>query len=127
MGIKLSVKYADTPLIHVSVAVVVFTAGASIVWSIFQLLAICCSCRPAAATRRRKGLYPGAHVGVHMCLCLAGVAAVGYVCVWVSHGYQWRYVEAELEEEEKGSGRKIEVEGLYRMGIVVVILTAVLL
>ncbi|KAK4222800.1 hypothetical protein QBC38DRAFT_325691, partial [Podospora fimiseda] len=122
MGIKLSIKYSNTPLIHVSVAVVVFTAVASLVWSLFECLVASC----AIQTRRRKRLiYPGAHVGIHMCLCLAGVAAVGYVCIWVSHGYQWRYVEDELEEEE--GRRQVEVDGLYRMGVVVVVLSGILL
>ncbi|KAK4166962.1 hypothetical protein QBC43DRAFT_298141 [Cladorrhinum sp. PSN259] len=127
MGIKLSVKYAHTPLVHVSVAVVVFTAVASIVWSLFECLAATCAgaCLPPSSRtgRRRRGLYPGAHVGVHMCLCLACVAAVGYVCIWVS-GYQWRYVEDELEGEE--GRRQVEVDGLYRMGIVVVVLSGML-
>ncbi|KAK3988817.1 hypothetical protein QBC44DRAFT_292206 [Cladorrhinum sp. PSN332] len=125
MGIKLSIKYTDTPLIHVSVAVVVFTAVASIVWSLFECLAATCACAFSGGGIRRRRLYPGAHVGVHMCLCLACVAAVGYVCIWVSHGYQWRYVEDELEEEE--GRRQVEVDGLYRMGIVVVVLTGMLL
>ncbi|KAK0705823.1 hypothetical protein B0T21DRAFT_416510 [Apiosordaria backusii] len=111
LGIKLAVKYESAPLIHVTVAFTVFTAGASILWSSFEFIAMCT--RP-----QRRGIYPGAHVGVHMCLCLACVAAVGYVGIWVSHG-QSRWVEA--------SRNRLEYSPLYHMGVVILIISSVLL
>ncbi|KAK4174637.1 hypothetical protein QBC36DRAFT_37558 [Triangularia setosa] len=111
LGIKLAVKYESAPLIHVTVAFTVFTAGASLLWSSVEFVAMC--------TRvQRRGIYPGAHVGVHMGLCLVCVAVVGYVGIWVSHG-QARWVEA--------SRNSLEYSPLYHMGVVILIISSVLL
>ncbi|VBB80587.1 Putative protein of unknown function [Podospora comata] len=111
LGIKLAVKYESAPLIHVTVAFTVFTAGASLLWSLFEFIAMC-------TRAQRRGIYPGAHVGVHMGLCLVSVAVVGYVGIWVSHGQDSR-VEA--------SRNRLEYSPLYHMGVVILIVSSVLL
>ncbi|KAK0672213.1 hypothetical protein QBC41DRAFT_299950 [Cercophora samala] len=111
LGIKLAVKYESAPLIHVTVAFTVFTAGASLLWSLFEFIAMC-------TRAERRGIYPGAHVGVHMGLCLVSVAVVGYVGIWVSHGQDSR-VEA--------SRNRLEYSPLYHMGVVILIVSSVLL
>ncbi|KAK1760225.1 hypothetical protein QBC47DRAFT_396226 [Echria macrotheca] len=112
LGIKMSVRYDDAPLIHVSVAFVGFTAATSVAWQACEFIAKC-------ARRDRRGIYPGTHVGVHICLCLACVATMGYVCFWVSQGDRWKYVEIH--------GEKTAYSPLYHIGIVVVIITSMLL
>ena len=81
-------------------------------WQCFEFIAMC-------ARRDRRGIYPGVHVGVLICLCLACVATMGYVCFWVSQGDHWRYISIH--------GHQTAYSPLYHMGIVVVILTAMLL
>lgn len=69
-----------------------------------------------------RGIYPGAHVGVHICICLACVATMGYVGIWVSEAnHDWKYVPAP------GNGSGVVYSPLYHMGIVLLILTVFLL
>ncbi|KAK3348879.1 hypothetical protein B0T25DRAFT_569548 [Lasiosphaeria hispida] len=112
LGIKMSVTYDDAPLIHVSFAFVGFTAATSMAWQSFEFAARC-------ARRNHRGIYAGAHVGVHVCLCFACFATVGYMCFWVSLGDRWKSVEVH--------GHPIAYSPLYHIGIVIVIVTAVLL
>ncbi|KAK0648339.1 hypothetical protein B0T16DRAFT_326346 [Cercophora newfieldiana] len=112
LGVKMSVAYDEVHLIHVSVAFVGFTASTSIAWQLFEFIARC-------LRRDGRGIYPGVHVGVHICLVLACVATTGYVCFWVSQGDRWRFVEVH--------GEQTAYSPLYHIGIVVVILTAMLM
>ncbi|KAK4195130.1 hypothetical protein QBC40DRAFT_269540 [Triangularia verruculosa] len=112
LGIKLAVKYESAPLIHVTVAFTVFAAGSSLLWSSFEFIAMC-------TRAERRGIYPGAHVGVHMCLCLVCVAVVGYVGIWMSHGQARWTVEV--------GSNSLEYSPLYHMGIVILIISSVLL
>ncbi|KAK0724373.1 hypothetical protein B0H67DRAFT_482761 [Lasiosphaeris hirsuta] len=112
LGIKMSVTYDDAPLIHVSFAFVGFTAATSIAWQSFEFAARC-------ARRNRRGIYAGAHVGVHVCLCFACLATLGYMCFWVSLGDRRKSVEVH--------GHPMAYSPLYHIGIVIVIVTAVLL
>ena len=69
-----------------------------------------------------RGIYPGAHVGVHICICLACVATMGYVGIWVSEAnHDWKYVPAP------GNGSGTVYSPLYRMGLVILVLTVCLL
>lgn len=49
-------------------------------------------------------------------LCLACVATLGYVCFWVSQGERWKYVDVH--------GERTAYSPLYRIGIVLVALSA---
>ncbi|KAK4185433.1 hypothetical protein QBC35DRAFT_16652 [Podospora australis] len=120
MGIKVLVKYDAAPLIHVSVAFVIFTAVASITWSILEFIAIC-------ARRQQRGIYPGAHVGVHMCLCLACIAAMSYASIWVSHYNYGRHREQQPDFVEGPLDEPLDApryHPLFKMGIVIVVLVA---
>ncbi|KAK0624253.1 hypothetical protein B0T14DRAFT_427533 [Immersiella caudata] len=112
LGVKMSVAYDEVHLIHVSVAFIGFTAATSIAWQTFEFIARC-------LRRDGRGIYPGAHVGVHICLVLACVATTGYVCFWVSQGEPWKFVEVH--------GQQTAYSPLYHIGIVVVIITAMLM
>jgi len=106
-------KYGDSGLVHISFIFVGFTAAAPIVWQCIDWMAMC-------LRRNRRGMYPGAHVGVHISICLACVATMGYVGIWVSEGdHHWKYQPAE--------GPPLEYSPLYHKGIVLLIITAVLL
>ena len=52
-------------------------------------------------------------------LCLACVATLGYVCFWVSQGERWKYVDVH--------GERTAYSPLYRIGIVLVALSAAML
>lgn len=144
LGIKMSVKYDEVPLIHVSFAFVGFTASfplffalftspclppprppkplcpqpptntprqsaTTLAWQLFEFITQC-------ARRDRRGINPGAHVTVNIMLCLACVATLGYVCFWVSQGERWKYVDVH--------GERTAYSPLYRIGIVLVALSA---
>ncbi|KAK3385548.1 hypothetical protein B0H63DRAFT_473121 [Podospora didyma] len=111
LGIKMSLTYDSAPLIHVSVAFVGFTAAASIVWPCIEFLTLW--------LRRGRGIYAGAHVGVHICLCLATGATMGYMCLWVSAGDHWNSIQI--------NGQPVDYTPLYNMGIVAVTTTVLLL
>jgi hypothetical protein len=87
-------------------------AATSIAWQSFEFIARC-------IRRNGEGIYPGAHVAVHICLVLACVATTGYVCFWVSQGDRWKFVEVH--------GHRTAYSPLFHIGIVVVIITAMLL
>lgn len=75
----------------------------------------------------RRGLYPGAHVGVHICICLACVATMGYVGIWVSEGnHDWKYIPAPGAIAGDPNSEAV-YSPLYHMGIVLLILTVILL
>lgn len=75
----------------------------------------------------RRGLYPGAHVGVHICICLACVATMGYVGIWVSEGnHNWKFVPAPGAIPNDPNA-EVVYSPLYRMGIVLLIHTVILL
>ncbi|KAK1833954.1 hypothetical protein QBC39DRAFT_253339 [Podospora conica] len=112
LGIKMSVKYDEVPLIHVSFAFVGFTSATTLAWQLFEFITQC-------ARRDRRGINPGAHVTVNIMLCLACVATLGYVCFWVSQGERWKYVEVH--------GERTAYSPLYRIGIVLVALSAAML
>ncbi|KAK0712445.1 hypothetical protein B0T26DRAFT_856563 [Lasiosphaeria miniovina] len=111
LGIKMAASYDTAPLIHVSVAFVGFAAAASIAWP-------CLEFSTMWLRRDHRGIYPGAHVGVHICLFLASVAVIGYVCLWVSEGDHWKYVVVH--------GQNMEYSPLYHMGIAAMALAVVL-
>ncbi|KAM7188633.1 hypothetical protein V8F33_010498 [Rhypophila sp. PSN 637] len=120
ISIKMVAKYGDTGLVHVSFICVGFTAVSSIVWQAIEFMAMC-------ARPDRRGLYPGAHVGVHICICLACVATMGYVGIWVSEGnHDWKYVPAPgaIPGDPLAD---VVYSPLYHMGIVLLVLTVMLL
>ncbi|KAK0609925.1 hypothetical protein B0T17DRAFT_123421 [Bombardia bombarda] len=111
IGIKMVVAYGDTGIVHVSFVFIGFTAGATIAWQCLEMIAKC-------YRRDGRGISPGTHVGVCICISLACVATMGYVGIWVSEGdHSWNYT---------ASGSSLDYTPLYHLGIVLVIVNAAL-
>ncbi|KAK3317396.1 hypothetical protein B0T19DRAFT_291053 [Cercophora scortea] len=120
LGIKMVVAYGDKGLVHVSFVFIGFSAAASIAWQCIELITMC-------ARSDRSGLSPGAHVGVHICLCLACLATMGYIGIWVAHGDHLSRLDFSYPESMQAEDLPKEYAPLYHMGIVVVIILLVML
>ncbi|KAK3689165.1 hypothetical protein B0T22DRAFT_168018 [Podospora appendiculata] len=120
LGIKMVVAYGDKGLVHVSFVFIGFSAAASVAWQCLELITMC-------VHSDRSGLSPGAHVGVHICLCLACLATMGYIGIWVAHGDHLNRLEFSYPEGMQAEDLPKEYAPLYHMGIVVVIILLIML
>ncbi|KAK3485192.1 uncharacterized protein B0T23DRAFT_432793 [Neurospora hispaniola] len=130
-------KYGDQGFAHVSFVFVGITAFATLIWHFIDLTTLCC------LRDRFRSFYPGAYVGVHICICLACIATMGYVGIWVTSADEEIDRDLNLEPDAVAvppivealatkyhtAGRKLKGRKgkLYCLGVALLVITVMML
>ncbi|KAJ4399876.1 hypothetical protein N0V85_005901 [Neurospora sp. IMI 360204] len=130
-------KYGDKGFAHVSFVFVGITAISTLIWHLLDFTTLLC------LRDRFRTLYPGAYVGVHICISLACIATMGYVGIWVSTADEESDRDLDLEPDAvavppivealatkyhtAGRGLRGRRGGLYRLGITLLVVTVMML
>ncbi|KAK3347355.1 hypothetical protein B0H65DRAFT_147408 [Neurospora tetraspora] len=130
-------KYGDKGFAHVSFVFVGITAISTLIWHLLDFTTLLC------LRDRFRTLYPGAYVGVHICISLACIATMGYVGIWVSTADEESDRDLDLEPDAvavppivealatkyhtAGRGLRGRRGRLYRLGITLLVVTVMML
>ncbi|KAK1779586.1 hypothetical protein QBC45DRAFT_132880 [Copromyces sp. CBS 386.78] len=127
-------KFGDKGFAHVSLVFVGITAIFTLLWHTLDFTTLFC------LRDRFRTFYPGAYVGVHICISLACIATIGYVGIWVSTADEESDRDLDLEPdgvdvppivEALATKYHRELRGrrgqLYRLGITLLVITVIML
>ncbi|KAK3951402.1 hypothetical protein QBC32DRAFT_163441 [Pseudoneurospora amorphoporcata] len=130
-------KFGDIGFAHVSLVFVGITAISTLLWHTLDFTTLLC------LRDRFRTLYPGAYVGVHICISLACIATIGYVGIWVSTADEEADRDLDLEPDDvdippivealatkyQTAGRELRGRRgqLYRLGITLLVITVIML
>ncbi|KAK3386280.1 hypothetical protein B0T20DRAFT_457685 [Sordaria brevicollis] len=129
--------FGDKGFVHVSLVFVLITSILTLTFQTLDLVTLFC------LRDRLRTFYPGAYVGIHICISLACIATMGYVGIWVSTADEESDRDLDLEPDELDippivealatkyhtSGRELRGRRgrLYKLGIALLVVTVMML